>query len=150
MKLGVIGIIVEKDRQIVGRVQALLSECAHLILGRMGVPDHERGIYVISVIVRGTNEQLSALTGKEISAIARSLAAAQFSVSGLGSFNIAMVTKGGISLDEVSLKTMESKRYPGLYFIGEVLDIDGDTGGYNLQFAYSSANAALDSIFSKY
>ena len=64
MKLGVIGIIVEKDRHIVGRVQALLSECAHLILGRMGVPDHERGIYVISVIVRGTNEQLSALTGK--------------------------------------------------------------------------------------
>ena len=93
------------------------------------------------------DKKLSALTGKEISAIARSLAAAQFSVSGLGSFNIAMVTKGGISLDEVSLKTMESKRYPGLYFIGEVLDIDGDTGGYNLQFAYSSASAALDSIF---
>ena len=93
------------------------------------------------------DKKLSALTGKEISAIARSLAAAQFSVSGLGSFNIAMVTKGGISLDEVGLKTMESKRYPGLYFIGEVLDIDGDTGGYNLQFAYSSANAALDNIF---
>ena len=53
-----------------------------------------------------------------------------------------------MSLDEVSLKTMESKRYPGLYFIGEVLDIDGDTGGYNLQFAFSSAMAALDNIFS--
>ena len=96
-----------------------------------------------------TDKKLSALTGKEISALARSLAAAEFSVSGLGGFNIAMVTKGGISLDEVSLKTMESKRYPGLYFIGEVLDIDGDTGGYNLQFAYSSAMAAVDSIFGK-
>ncbi|MBR1990191.1 MAG: NAD(P)/FAD-dependent oxidoreductase, partial [Firmicutes bacterium] len=80
-------------------------------------------------------------------ALACSLAAAEFSVSGLGGFNVAMVTKGGISLDEVSLKTMESKRYPGLYFIGEVLDIDGDTGGYNLQFAYSSAMAAADNIF---
>ena len=95
------------------------------------------------------DKKLSALTGKEIAAIARGLAAADFSVSGLGSFNVAMVTCGGVSLEEVSLKTMESKRYPGLYFIGEVLDIDGDTGGYNLQFAYSSANAALDSIFSR-
>jgi len=93
------------------------------------------------------DKKLSALSGKEISALACSLAAAEFSVSGLGGFNVAMVTKGGVSLDEVSLKTMESKRYPGLYFIGEVLDIDGDTGGYNLQFAYSSAMAALDSIF---
>ena len=64
MKLGVIGIIIEKDRQVVGRVQTLLSEYSSLILGRMGVPDHERGINVISLIVRGTNEQLSALTGK--------------------------------------------------------------------------------------
>jgi len=93
------------------------------------------------------DKKLSALSGKEISALACSLAAAEFSVSGLGGFNVAMVTKGGVSLDEVSLKTMESKRYPGLYFIGEVLDIDGDTGGYNLQFAYSSAMATLDSIF---
>ena len=95
------------------------------------------------------DKKLSALTGKEIAAIARGLAAAVFSVSGLGSFNVAMVTCGGVSLEEVSLKTMESKRYPGLYFIGEVMDIDGNTGGYNLQFAYSSANAALDSIFSR-
>ena len=42
---------------------------------------------------------------------------------------------------------MESKTYKGLYFIGEVLDIDGNSGGYNLQFAYSSARAALDAIY---
>ena len=95
------------------------------------------------------DKKLSALTGKEISALARGIADKEFSISGLGGFNIAMVTRGGVSLDEVSLKTMESKRYPGLYFIGEVLDIDGDTGGYNLQFAYSSAMAAADNIFEK-
>ena len=64
MKLGVIGIIIERNKEVVGRVQSLLSDNAALILGRMGVPDHERGINVISVIVRGTNEQISALTGK--------------------------------------------------------------------------------------
>lgn len=64
MKLGVIGIIIERNKEVVGRVQNLLSDNAALILGRMGVPDHERGINVISVIVRGTNEQISALTGK--------------------------------------------------------------------------------------
>ena len=64
MKLGVIGIIIERNKEVVGRVQSLLSDNAALILGRMGVPDHERGINVISVIVRGTNEQISSLTGK--------------------------------------------------------------------------------------
>ena len=78
--------------------------------------------------------------------IATALTAWKFSVSGLSGFKEAMVTTGGVALSEVDLKTMEAKRYPGLYFIGEVLDIDGDTGGYNLQFAYSSAMAVADKI----
>jgi len=57
-----------------------------------------------------------------------------------------MVTTGGVSLTEISSKTMESKLIPGLYFIGEVLDIDGDTGGYNLQAAFSTAYLASQSI----
>ena len=60
-----------------------------------------------------------------------------FTVSKVGGFNMAMVTAGGVSLEEVNPKTMESKLVPGLYFAGEVLDIDGDTGGYNLQAAFS-------------
>ena len=60
-----------------------------------------------------------------------------FTVEKVGGFNMAMVTAGGISLKEVNPKTMESKLVPGLYFAGEVLDIDGDTGGYNLQAAFS-------------
>ena len=54
-----------------------------------------------------------------------------------------MVTAGGVSLDAVNLRNMESKKHSNLFFIGEVLDIDGDTGGFNLQFAYSSAMAAV-------
>jgi len=61
-----------------------------------------------------------------------------FVVEKVGGFNTAMVTAGGISLEEVNPKTMESKLVPGLYFAGEVLDVDGDTGGYNLQAAFST------------
>ena len=60
-----------------------------------------------------------------------------FVVEKVGGFNTAMVTAGGVNLDEVNSQTMESKLVPGLYFAGEVLDIDGDTGGYNLQAAFS-------------
>jgi len=58
----------------------------------------------------------------------------------------AMVTVGGVALDEIDNQTMESKKCPGLYFAGEVLDIDGPTGGYNLQAAFSSARLAVASI----
>lgn len=64
MKLGVVGIVIERDRSVAEKVQTLLSENADLIMGRMGIPDKERGVYVISVIVRSTNERISALTGK--------------------------------------------------------------------------------------
>jgi predicted Rossmann fold flavoprotein len=61
-----------------------------------------------------------------------------FIVEKVGGFNMAMVTAGGVNLSEINPKTMESKLVPGLYFAGEVLDIDGDTGGYNLQAAFST------------
>ena len=60
--------------------------------------------------------------------------------------NRAMVTKGGICLDQINMKTMEFKDYPGLYAIGEILDVHGETGGYNIQFAYSSAMTAASAI----
>lgn len=61
-----------------------------------------------------------------------------FTIQNVGSFREAMVTAGGVNVAEVNRKTMESKLVPGLYFAGEVLDVDGDTGGFNLQFAFSS------------
>jgi len=65
-----------------------------------------------------------------------------FVVKKTGGFNTAMATKGGVSLREVSPKTMESRLVPGLFFAGEVLDIDGDTGGYNIQAAFSTGRMA--------
>jgi predicted Rossmann fold flavoprotein len=61
-------------------------------------------------------------------------------------FKSAMVTSGGVSLDEVDRKTMESTLVPGLFFAGEILDIDGDTGGYNLQAAWSTSKLASDHL----
>jgi len=89
------------------------------------------------------NEKASRLTGRELGILAEKLTADSHEINGTGEFDVAMVTAGGVCLDEVDLKTMEAKRYPGLYFAGEVLDVDGDTGGYNLQFAFSSAKSAV-------
>jgi hypothetical protein len=57
----------------------------------------------------------------------------------------AIVTAGGVALDEIDPRTMASKKLPGLYFCGEVMDIDADTGGYNLQAAFSTGYVAGES-----
>lgn len=86
------------------------------------------------------------LTKKDRDELVRLLTAFPFWVTRPGGWNEAMVTSGGICLDEINPKTMESRRVPGLYGIGEVLDIDGDTGGYNLQAAFSTAMAAARAL----
>lgn len=64
----------------------------------------------------------------------------------LGDFHIAMCTRGGVATNEINQKTMESKKIPRLYFAGEVVDYDGDTGGFNIQAAFSTAKLAADAI----
>lgn len=88
----------------------------------------------------------STLTGSQIKEIEDTLRNQKFTVSGKGGFGEAMVTAGGVDISEISTSSMEAKKYPGLYLVGEVLDIDGDTGGYNLQFAFSSARTAAQHI----
>lgn len=61
-----------------------------------------------------------------------------FDIVGHRDFNEAIVTNGGVSVSEINQKTMESKLVKGLYFAGEVLDVDANTGGYNLQIAFST------------
>ena len=70
-------------------------------------------------------------------------------IRGRRSMQEAIVTRGGISVKEVNPGTMESKRVPGLYFAGEVLDVDAHTGGYNLQIAFSTGALAGDSAARK-
>ena len=66
----------------------------------------------------------------------------KFEIDGYVGYERCVVTAGGVSLDEVTPKTLESKVTPGLYFAGEVLDLDADTGGYNLQTAFSTGYLA--------
>lgn len=68
--------------------------------------------------------------------IAKALKAWRFDIAGYVGWERAVITAGGVSLDDVIPKTLESRVVPGLYFCGEVLDIDADTGGYNLQLAF--------------
>ena len=70
----------------------------------------------------------------------------EMTVTGLRDYREAIITRGGVSVKEVNPSTMESKLVPGLYFIGEVLDLDAVTGGYNLQIAWSTAAAAGNAV----
>ncbi len=81
--------------------------------------------------------------------LARGIAAMPFTVASLAGYGEAMATRGGVSLSEVNAKTMESRLVPGLFFAGEILDVDGDTGGFNLQFAFSSGKLAADAMARK-
>jgi len=71
----------------------------------------------------------------------------EMTIKGLRDFNEAIITKGGVKVKEIQPSTMESKLVQGLYFVGEVLDLDALTGGFNLQIAWSTAYAAGNSIY---
>ncbi|WP_324681324.1 BaiN/RdsA family NAD(P)/FAD-dependent oxidoreductase [Bibersteinia trehalosi] len=73
----------------------------------------------------------------------------QFLPNGTEGYRTAEVTKGGVDTDFISSKTMEAKNVQGLYFIGEVLDVTGWLGGYNFQWAWSSAFACAEGILNK-
>lgn len=80
----------------------------------------------------------AAIANRDLEAVADSLRACRFRVEGKSLFKEEFVTCGGVSLREVDFRTMESRVCPGLYFGGELLDIDGVTGGFNLQAAWTT------------
>lgn len=82
------------------------------------------------------------ISRKNLRTIAESCTSWKHTVASAGKFSNAMVTAGGVSLKEVNSGTMQSRIIPGLFFAGEVLDIDGKTGGYNLQAAFSTGMLA--------
>ena len=69
-----------------------------------------------------------------------------FSIVSLDNINVSIVTSGGVSVKQINYKTCESKIVDNLYFIGEVLDVDAFTGGFNLQIAWSTAYVAGNSL----
>src|SRR4051812_38779916 len=86
------------------------------------------------------------LPGKEQNKLIKNLCAGQFAVNGKTTFKEEFVTAGGILLDEVDHNTMQSRIVPGLFFAGEVLNIDGVTGGFNFQNAWTTGFIAASAI----
>ena len=86
------------------------------------------------------------LSKKAAQSLVEELSAGEFQVAGKGVFKEEFVTCGGVALKEVNFRTMESRICPGLYFAGEVLDVDGITGGFNFQNAWTTAWIAGNSM----
>lgn len=78
--------------------------------------------------------------------LTRALVEWPLEITGSRGYNYAEATAGGVALDEIDSSTMQSRRSPGLYLIGEMLDVDGRIGGFNFQWAWASARAAARSI----
>lgn len=83
---------------------------------------------------------------KNLNRLIENLVRCEFRIKGKTTFKEEFVTCGGVSLNEIDLNTMESKIVPGVYFAGEVLDIDGETGGFNFQSAWTTAFVAAKAI----
>ena len=90
--------------------------------------------------------EVETLTEDELKRITRTIKNWKLPVTGTQGFGGAQVTAGGIAATEIDSATFEIKRLPGVYAAGEVLDVDGDCGGFNLQFAWSSAYVAAQAI----
>ena len=91
-------------------------------------------------------KRLHQLTSEERRRLRDWLKGVKFTLTGTHDWNEAVVTQGGVSLSEVNPKNMESRLIRGLYIIGELLDLDADTGGYNLQIAFSTGHAAGEAV----
>ena len=98
-----------------------------LIIKRSGIPEYKRN---------------NVITVEERNKLVYVLKNLDFSVNSLRDYTEAVVTSGGVHVKDINPKTMESKLVKGLYFVGEVLDVDAFTGGFNLQIAFSTAHSA--------
>lgn len=103
---------------------------------------------MIPVIVRlsgiAPTKKVNAITKDERHALVLLLKALPVRLSGFRPINEAIITKGGVSVKELNPKTMEAKKIAGLYFAGEVIDVDAYTGGFNLQIAFATAVSAAE------
>jgi predicted Rossmann fold flavoprotein len=91
-------------------------------------------------------KKVNEINSKERKTLLNTLKNLSFKISSLRPIEEAIVTAGGVNIKEINPKTMESKLVKGLYFAGEVLDVDAFTGGFNLQIAFSTGYVAGKSI----
>ena len=118
----------KKNRQLKNTLGALLPASMVPVFLRVSGLDPEK--------------ECNGVTVKERETMISFLKCFPLTLTGLRGYEEAIVTQGGVSVKEIDPGTMESKKVPGLYFAGELMDVDACTGGYNLQIAWSTAHAA--------
>lgn len=117
-----------KNKQFRNALDKLLPQrLIRVIIGLCGIPEEK---------------QVNSVTKQERATLVDVLKGMELHIKKTGGFNEAVITRGGVSVKEVNPSTMESKLTGGLYFAGEVLDVDALTGGYNLQIAWSTGYLA--------
>lgn len=126
------------------RASALLSRP----LGEFftGMLNKRVGQAIIKLCDLKLTDSVSTLNSNDIKRMANVIKGMKFKVLGTTDFENSQVTAGGLDTNQFNPRTMESKLEKGLYCIGEVLDIDGDCGGFNLQWAWSSAICAANAV----
>jgi predicted Rossmann fold flavoprotein len=160
---GYAALALAEQRQVVLRVNWVpgrsASELAdEFATARAGHPKKQLGTFLGVFVARRLAALLCALAGVptdrvlahlnrgEQESIINKLRATEFPITGTEPIERATVTGGGVSLDEIDLKTMQARRFPGLYFAGEVLDVWAETGGYNLHLAWATGIRAAESV----
>ena len=105
---------------------------------------------LIPVVVRlsgiKANEKVNQITREQRHRLVQLLKDFRLTVKGFRPIDEAIVTSGGVKVSEINPKTMESKLLPGLFFAGEVIDVDAYTGGFNLQIAFSTGHLAGENV----
>lgn len=121
------------------------------LISNEGPPSLPRNLWKKLVEIAGISSTLrwSHLSGSLLQKLILQLSASHYDLDGKTTYKEEFVTCGGVSLDETDFKTMQSKRIPNLYFAGEILDIDGITGGFNFQNAWTTAYIAGKSLWTE-
>ncbi len=121
----------ELNRDFINSLDELLpKKMIPVIIELSGIPERKKVRDITKAERQGLVELLKSFT---------------LEITGTRPINEAIITSGGVSVKEINPKTMESKIVPGLYFAGEVIDVDAYTGGFNLQIAYSTGHLAGES-----
>ena len=101
---------------------------------------------VVRVLLAGREYNLAQMKKSEVEEVEAAFNRQKMVISQVDGYDRAEVTRGGVSVDEIFPKTMESRKCPGLYFIGEALDVTGMLGGYNLHWAWASAQMLVEGL----
>ena len=128
------------DARILRDFQAMIQKRITAVMD--GLVPHNLGQQILVLAGISPQQPVNAVTQKQRQAIAELLKHLPLTPKALRGFSEAIVTRGGITVREINPSTMESKIARGLYFAGEIMDVDAQTGGYNLQIAFSSGALA--------